>query len=283
MDALSNPSAVQPVDAPTPAPARSHPLPAGREHPAGDTARPGVLRGEASIVLHTRHGQQLYLGRQASTAADGRPVRSIPGVLRFASQVRQAAIGARAGDPYADWMLVRLDQELDTVEAAYADFQATVDRQLRNCTGINIQVALSVQPLTVSLSFGSPYAFKAAEIVAGFDALACGILTAIHTARTTRGEGELLLKNAKRHARRFLATPSRYAFSGATREDLVHNTQRGAAAVARFGALPEEILHRHVRPRFERVEGATAAPATAIGSLDDDVLDGDDEPAITAD
>ncbi|TVR95217.1 MAG: TIGR03761 family integrating conjugative element protein [Rhodospirillales bacterium] len=246
---------------------------AATDHPA--PGAPGVLRGEASIVLHTRHGQQLYLGRAAGTS-NGKPTAAIPGVRRFASQVRQVAIGARAGDPYADWMLVRLDQEIATVEAAYDQQRELLEAALTGCPGISIGIALSVAPLCIPMQFSSPYAFKAAEVVARFDALACQILTAVHTARVPRHRGETLLLEGKRHARRLLQAPARYSFSGASRDDLVHNTARGQAAIARFGAVPDAVLYRQVRPRYERVDGAApTGPGDTVEPLLDDAL-GDD-------
>lgn len=254
-----------------PAPKLSGPQVAPATSVVAEDAQPGALRGQATIVLHTRHAQRLYLGRQAGVDDSGKPVPAIPGVLRFASQVRQVAVGARAGDPYADWMLVRIESEYDVVMQAYEGLQEQVDDLLKSRPGINIEVALSVRPLEVPMQFGSPYAFLAADIVATFDGVARGILTAVHTSRVTRAAGSRQLEDAKRHARRFLLAPSRYVFSGATREDLLAGNQRATSAMARLGKLPDEIFHRHVRPRYERLDGGDQAASL----LDDDADDGE--------
>ncbi len=240
-------------------PKQSAPTVSPRSSIVVDDAQPGALRGQATIVLHTRHAQRLYLGRQAGVDDSGKAVPAIPGVLRFASQVRQVAVGARAGDPYADWMLVRIETEYDVVMQAYGDHQRQVDDLLKSRPGINIEVALSVRPLEVPMQFGSPYAFLAADIVATFDGVARGILTAVHTSRVARAVGSRQLEEAKRHARRFLLTPARYVFSGATREDLLAGNQRATNATAKLGKLPDEIFHRHVRPRYERLDGGDQA------------------------
>lgn len=221
---------------------------------------PGALQGSTNLTLNTRQAQKLFVGRPVKMR-DGKKVHpGIIGVRRFATIVRQVAMCARADDPYADQCLIQLDREFQSVSATMRRMNVDTRARLDAHPAIEVTVAVSIEPLVIPLHFQNQYAYRAAYLVADFDMLAAAALSAHHGALMHRWETEDLLKRARKLTRRIFSIPMRYHFSGATREDILKMTARGAKAVEKFGPIPDEILNRTVVPDYGAVRVSDGEP-----------------------
>ena len=211
---------------PTPKPERSPP------------DQPGTLRGGASLVLQTRQAQQVLWGRLPQP--NGKP--PIPGLFRFAKSVGHVWQAAGLDDPYADWMLIRLADELQTTHTRVREQLGRITARLESTPGVELSVAHSLYPVTLPLRFKAPYAFMAAYLIGDFDTLARTALTARHGGLLTRPQTEQLLHESARRIRRVLQMPDRWQDFRLTRNDVRQNTPAAQEAVTVLGPLPTEVL-----------------------------------------
>jgi integrating conjugative element protein (TIGR03761 family) len=198
---------------------------------------PGVLRSDAYLTVQTRQAQRLIEGRHADD-----DVAAIIGLTRFAALLRPIWNGARTDDPYADWWLVRVDDAIAESEQELLALKAHIERLLKQRSGMTIGVAESIEPLQVPLTFATPYSFRGAYLLALYDEVVRGILTARHVAYVDRDHGERLLDDAGRHVRRAYLAPTGYKFLGINRQDIHLMTARAQQAADEMGAVPQEVV-----------------------------------------
>jgi len=217
--------------------------------------QPGALRGQAWLILQTRHAQRLIKGRPGTGGK-----APIIGLLGFANRLRVIWQGARADDPYADWWLVRVDQALAAAGQSMDTARAQLSSGVEESAGLRITPAESVQPTRVALHFTNPYAYRGAQLLATYDGLARAVLTARHVGLLNRGEAERLLHQGARPVRRGFASAMGYQSMGLTRTDVAQGTATAERARAAMGEIPPEVLNGTRR--------ALLAPAPARFEVD---------------
>ena len=198
---------------------------------------PGSLRSEVTLTLETRQAQRLVSGR--ARRAD-RP--AIIGLIGFAGLVQAIWQAAKADDPYADWWLIQIDEALTAVETVLLIAQRDVDAQLQAIPALRVIAGASTQPVQTALQFSNPVSYRAAGLVARYDRLVCGLLTAQHTGCVGAPETHRCLAAAGRQMRRALLSPVGYRSLGITRESVRQQTPDAQVAQARMGVLPEVVL-----------------------------------------
>ncbi|MEC9360192.1 MAG: TIGR03761 family integrating conjugative element protein [Pseudomonadota bacterium] len=204
---------------------------------------PGALRSQSHLILQTRQSQRLVEGRKSDGGKSG-----ILGLTGFAALLRSIWNGARAGDPYADWWLIRVQDALDESATELDALQAHVEHALQTLSGMTVTVAQSVQPISLPLTFGNPYAFRGAQLLARYDEVVRGILTARHVALFDRDTAERLLADAGRHVRRAYNAALGYRFLGINRDDVSLMTARGKQAETAMGTVPQEVMDGRLVP-----------------------------------
>ena len=117
-------------------------------------AGPSRLVGsrEDAMTLHTRAAYSLFNGRRFDAAAKLSP---IVGARRFAWAVRSIWLLSGNDNPYADWLLIRIDAEFAALRARLQDAtQRTKERieRLRS-EGFQLSVLKSASPRMVALGF----------------------------------------------------------------------------------------------------------------------------------
>jgi hypothetical protein len=142
---------------------------------SGLASGPGALQGQVWLTLQTHHAQRLIRGRPA--AAD-KP--AIIGLFGFADRLRGIWQGARQDDPYADWWLVKIEEALVAAEQLIQGEQAKLDERLQALPALEVTVATSQRAYRTPLRFANPHAFRGAKLLAEYDELARGVLTARH-------------------------------------------------------------------------------------------------------
>lgn len=252
-----------------------------RRRPA-PLATPGHLHGQVVLHVHTVHAQRLITGRAGTPER-----RGAVGLFTFAERAGHIWRGAQAGDPYADWWLLKLEQVLDRAEARLSDLRASTRQHLADVESFTIEVSSSTAPLPVALEFSTPVAYRAAQLVGVYDRIVREILTARQVARMTSDAASHALWLAGHEVRSTFHTAIGYVAYGITRADVAAVNATAVAAAARMGTLPDAVqadLQRaqfapsrvHEPRRLERAESISLAerPDASIDSasvFDDDL------------
>ncbi|MFT0140863.1 PFL_4669 family integrating conjugative element protein [Alcanivoracaceae bacterium MT1] len=250
----------------------------------GTPIEPGRLTNSVRMTIQTRVAQRLIHGRRADPAS-GTP--AIVGLYRYAAMTRQLWTAAGNDDPYADWWLLRVEQETDAVREQIQRLRQHIDRFLEGAPAMDIALAHSLEPAVVELTFGTPYAYQGAYLLADLDELVLAIMTGRFVGLLDRETFERHLEESGRGVRRLFATIQGYRHLAVTRDDVRQATQKGQRAIELMGELPGEILSGELRAAHApplRGKADASPPETAPENADPEdkdvaaeKLDGSDE------
>ena len=255
------------------------------EPPKPRYQQPGVLRSQTVMEIQTRHAQRLVYGRRAE---GGKP--AIIGLMRFSAMLRPIWSGAANDDPWADWWLVRIERELQESKEALEALMGNVEKRLRSVRGVDVELAHSIEPVRVSLSFSSPYAFMGAYLLADFDALVRATLTGRHVGLLDRLSAERnFLYEGGRIVRRAFNAAYGYRYLGVVREDLRQGTAKAKRARDMLGDVPQEVVDGELRAAHApdiktRTEKPVPSKPDGLDDEDNDIkpdaLEGEDNPLL---
>lgn len=227
--------------------------------------KPGRLKTFAEMTLHTREAQRLVKGRKGS--ADKPP---IVGLFLFASYVRLLWTAAAHDDPFADWYLLEIEQELTQAHDDLTHLQQSVDRLLTGRPTPHIDRSESLDPVRFDLNLSTPYAHMGAWLLGHLDELVLAIMTARHVGVIGRDQTGKMLADAGRPVRRCYGAGHGFRTLTITRADVrqyragTHN-RKAERASQLMGDLPQPILDGELRG-----EHAPAIRASAGGSPPED-------------
>lgn len=218
-------------------------------------AKPGTLRGEASLEIQTRQAQRLVYGRQRTDEKE-----QIIGLVRFGLNMKRIWSSATRDDPYADWTLLQVEAALTNARETVAQIQTETETRLSSAaSGINIQVAHSLEPVRVPLQFSNAYGYMGAYLIADFDQLVCTMLTARHVGLVSREESAKKLHQAARMVRHAFFLSALWRFSLVNRDDIRANNPKAVKAkemMSAMGELPGKVLsgesRAHISPQIQR-------------------------------
>ena len=251
-----------------------------------ETRHPGRLRGEAMMTIQTRKAQALFHGRRRTEDRE-----AIIGLARFASLSHLIWQAAAADDPFADWMLLQIETTLSDTHGAIREAVGAYQERLSAIPAIEIEVAYSVEPVRVPLSFSTVYGYQGAYLLTDFDELVRTVLTAMHVGLEPRGTGRELIERHARAIRRTFLLPTRWKYKGVTREDVEQMNARALdaiAAMASMGELPAAVLAGERRanhaPEIRKPTRPTTTDTAEVGAsaADDEADAGDDDGASEA-
>lgn len=208
---------------------------------------PGALEGENYLTLQTRLAQRAVNGRPSSP---DRKKEAITGLTRFANLIKQVYYCAKLDDPYADMMLIKVEELIETAESEMTEMEEKVMSLLKVRPNVSLSKSTSTKPVQVRIDFANPYAYRAAYLLAHFDDVGLAILTAHHVGVLPRMEKERLLNLAGRIVRRVFSSVDDFRHAGATKEDIKKRTAVGLKAIELYGELPEDVLNGERRAKF---------------------------------
>ena len=217
--------------------------------------RPGALRGDTTIDLHTVQGTYLYYGLN-----DGEN-RRIIGLRRFNEILTQIWINAST-DPWALWYLVLL-------EAAIHKSQIQVERMLKQYKSkldnwkIRYKKSSSKDPVKIPVSFVAPLGFRAASLVVTADEAIRLILQAHHVGVIEDDLARIELHTIGKSVRSAFETASTYRNMKVSYKELKEGGPKALEAIKKMGEVPPEILSGKKRPRHvPKAHLTTKKPAT---------------------
>ncbi len=208
---------------------------------------PGALHSSNSfILLHTRHAMAVFDGRKAS---DNKP--EIYGVPRFAGSVGQIYKAASADDPWADWWLLKVDEQIEKAKSKLVEFHDELEKLLPRSKNINISDPESSEPKSRPLDFGTPsYPHRMAYLVVEFDEFCSMVRGMVHHGLIPRVKGERYINLGGKPIRAALQSASGYRYQGVTRNDVVAKNPKAQKAILLMGEVPEDVFDMKRRSDF---------------------------------
>lgn len=227
--------------------------------------RLGGLVDDASdtMTLHTKEAYRLFMGRSADPQGTLQP---IVGGKRIATALKSLWMLTGLDNPYADWALVRHEQNLalmrkrlaDETKAAQADLDAMKQQ------GLSYALLVSQQPQVLNLGFKSPYGYAIAELVVAYDYYIRAMKTLgrknLRSDDQVRQSVRELTRFIRRHwneTARFERWLLRAELQHLARSDYLPGApadaaKRVEAITAIFGQVPPEIFVGKIQPRNSR-------------------------------
>lgn len=216
--------------------------------------------GDDQMTLHTRDAMRVFVGRPAG---DGQ--RAIAGGRRVAASLRQLWGLSSNDNPYADWMLVQFDDDMQEVRKALTQTaeQTLAKLEAMRQKGLSYSVLKSAAPVNVSLGFVSPYGYAVATAVVEFDWLSRVVKSAQRRDVLSSAEAHGLLFETKRRCRsvfepivRAAGLLMREELRPLTRADFLSSDEqamkRVAAVQGLLGMCPKDVFVGQRTPRHTR-------------------------------
>lgn len=228
--------------------------------------RSGALKSSLSVELHTHYAIRLWEGRRneqrATTDANAQAQRasryifSMPQVIWRAGQAYQASA---ADNPYADALLVKLEQAID---APTDKVQLTVKEVTEILKSIPVTITLtdvvSVSPLNIGVYSSSPLGYRCVWLLVGYDQLALKVFQAFHYGLISRASRDQYLDKGGYAIRQIRSLVQKYRMMAVTRHDILARTPAGLKAIELNGEPDAEIMSGKLRSSF-------SAPLSSTG------------------
>lgn len=201
--------------------------------------RPGPLRTQGEIVLHTRAAHRLFYGRRRDDKAKIKP---IIGLVRFSTNVNGIFECAAHDDPWADAVLLKIEDRFAATNKLVKENIEVLDQLLDGMEGLNICCNESVKPVTLPVEFKTVYGFMGARLLGQYDKLVRLGLVARHVGLLFADDWGKLVGTPGRNIREVFWLSSTYRYTGVTRNDVAANNEVARRAAGKYGELPQDVL-----------------------------------------
>jgi integrating conjugative element protein (TIGR03761 family) len=215
------------------------------------------------MTLHTRDAYRMFVGRSGEEATQA---SAIIGGRKFAAMLRSLWHLSANDNPYADWILIRVYQNLVEIRKKMAAVIETREAEFERLRrrGLNLSVLGSRSPLNVALGFRSPYGYATAEAIVEFDYHVRVVKTLVMKDRLSDDDGRAAIREIGRALRGLFLAPMRWE-RVLLREEMLPFGRRdflpGAddaarlrvrAALALFGEVPRKVFTGEEAPRHSQ-------------------------------
>lgn len=224
--------------------------------------RPGPMRTQGEIILHTRAAHRLFYGRRQD---EKQGIKAIIGLVRFSTNVNAIVGCAANNDPWADAVLLKIEERFSAVNALVKGNIEALDQLLDGMEGLSICFNESVKPVKMPVEFKSVYGFMGARLLGQYDKLVRLGLVARHVGLLFEDDWGRLIGKPGSSVREVFWLSATYRFTGATRDDVAANNEAARRAVAKYGTLPQDVLEGTRRARHApviRVSSALSGSST---------------------
>ena len=253
--------------------------------PAVTRTTPGRVVGGGQMMLHSREAHRLFYGRRKKEEESLYP---IVGLARFASQTAQIWSASILNDPFADWVLIDVEDRFDKVEKNLSRKIEAFKDLLCGQENLTYDIQHSVSPVAFEINFHTPYGFKGAHTLMSFDHFMRYALTARHVALLTNDDWTENVQMIARSIRGTFNMVNTWRHTGATRHDFAANNAIARRAIETYQSdinrthrspdIPEDILTGTRRPKF----GPTIRDRQIVEEPDGDIqnLESDKDETI---
>ena len=175
-----------------------------------------------------------------------------PGLLEFTRRVRGVYVDASYNNPYADWTLLKVEEDIKTLRDSIDRHRAQLREKLSELDGDVLEPAVAEVPHRDQVEFDTPYAYVLGVALGEFDTLVREAMTAAHAGAIRPRERTEIFQAITRQIRRMLMTPHHYVRTRITRSSV---GQEDVAQIAILetrlgGSLPHDVLSGEGRGDF---------------------------------
>lgn len=157
--------------------------------------RAGALQSSLSILLHTHYAIRLWEGRKTEkVSGDGKPRPGIISMPQVIARAGQATRDAERDNPWADMLLVRLEEALSQASEQIRQQVAGLEAVLNNIPGnIVISDIASSSPVNIGVFSSSPLGYRCVWLLVGYDELVMKAFHAFHYGLISRAQRDNIL------------------------------------------------------------------------------------------
>ena len=212
----------------------------------GNKVQPQTLVNNIVIKVHSRQAYGMVLGRIKKKG-----IQPIAGLFSFAKSVNHLIRASVDDDPYADLMLIKIENHLQKFDEVIKSTKNTIMGLQQDLIedDVYIQKMESKRPIGLTLNFGSLYALQLSRLIMQFDALIRLMMPMRHFGAITEAQWLLMLKNLTEHHRSMTNIAVNYPFYKFDREIAKDPEHLMTIKLKkRFGELPHDILTGNIKP-----------------------------------
>ena len=191
--------------------------------------------------------------------------KSQPGLEEFTRQVRGVYTDASHDNPFADWTLLKIEDEIKAMRDAIADARDELKGKLEAFDANGVEAATINEPHEDHMEFDTPYAHMLGVALRELDELVREGTTAAHVGAIRPRERTALFQAITSRLRRIIMTPHHYPRNRVTRATYDEDSGQTETLESRLGGpVPKDVLAGERRAEFapDIVETATAAVGT---------------------
>lgn len=191
-----------------------------------------------TMVLHTDTARSFFRG--------GWAYREM-GLRQFATTMQTLWLAAKAHDPYAEWHLMQIYDQLCILAESYGYLEMAFQNKIMD-SRLEIEIFTNPTPFRFSLNFGTPFSYMAADLLVDLDGL-------LRYAYTLKQIGillkeEMLPTNMIQKLQHLFTQGRQWKQTGITRKDIAQSNEKSKMATASMGELPQAIFDKSVQFEF---------------------------------
>jgi integrating conjugative element protein (TIGR03761 family) len=223
---------------------------------SNDKTTIGVLRSSFELTIHSKEAQKLIEGRiiERDSELELEKKYTINGLELYSKRLNTIWYRVKNDDPYAEMVLIEIERRLE--RAKNKIHHATKDAEImlkKSPPGISISVSSSIKPIKISLNHTKYYTIHAklaAVLIADFDFLIRKLKSCIEIGQLTKSQYKKRIESLSTVIRGVLITPSVYNNMNIDRKDILQSTEKGKAAIEKFGLVPMDMLNNNQHSKF---------------------------------
>lgn len=233
---------------------------------------PGRLRSDLGVQFHTRKAFKLVRGAkvQVENKKTGEVrTHDAPGLIQFDRALSRVIRSAALGDPWADQVLVAIEEETRQLTEINRNkikrFGSQLDGKLKDLNA-SVTKAISDRPAGLTINFFNPFSYKLLWAVCELDKLCSLVMLLKHYAIMDSKNANVIITESTKSIRRVINKALRFKQTGVSREDLAYRNQRfreAAETNAKIELTPEVILaerRAEFAPDFQTGPKDTVSP-----------------------
>ncbi|MCF6256202.1 MAG: TIGR03761 family integrating conjugative element protein [Gammaproteobacteria bacterium] len=224
------------------------------------SVRPGRMRTQGEIVLHTRAAHRLFYGRRRD---DENKIKPIIGLVRFSTNINGIFECAANNDPYADLVLLKIENQFSAANTLASKNIKALEQLLGDMGGLTICNNESVSPITLPVEFKTVYGFIGARLLSQYDKLVRLGLVANHVGLLFADDWNNLVGKMGSKIREVFWLSTQYRYTGVTRDDVATNNEVARRAATKYGELPQDVMEGTRRAQHAPVIRVSSALADA--------------------
>ncbi len=201
------------------------------------------LIAQYSFLLHSDSAQKIVRG-----SAKHGPV----GLFQFIARLKKLLKAMAEDDPYAEDTLLKIYEMArktnNFIDEAYLRYQTI----LEEIEGLIITHFRSTMPEKYEINTTFKYVALITDLIHAYDKLVCLILTGTRLLKFDEREAKNDMYKARHFIRSVMSLPFRWQYTGVTRYDIQHETQKAKRAAEMIGfKLNDAVLSGVIHAPFQ--------------------------------